>query len=51
MKVILKDLEPQSKDDLSFITSEHAVMYVKELEEKSGNEAMKLQTRLEMIRT
>ena len=32
MKVILKDLGIQSDHDLSFITSEHAIQYVRELE-------------------
>jgi hypothetical protein len=32
VKVILKDLGIQSDHDLSFITSEHAIQYVRELE-------------------
>jgi hypothetical protein len=32
VKVILKDLGIQSEHDLSFITSEHAIQYVRELE-------------------
>lgn len=32
MKVILKDLGIQKDHDLSFITSEHAIQYVRELE-------------------
>jgi hypothetical protein len=32
VKVILKDLGIQSDNDLSYITSEHAVQYVRELE-------------------
>mmetsp|Transcript_363 Transcript_363/g.300 ORF Transcript_363/g.300 Transcript_363/m.300 type:complete len:138 (+) Transcript_363:2307-2720(+) len=32
VKVILKDLGIQSDNDLSFITSEHAIQYVRELE-------------------
>ena len=35
VKVILKDLGPQTNNDLSFLTSEHAVQYVRELESSS----------------
>ena len=32
MKLILKELGKQTEEELSFITSDHAVNYVKELE-------------------
>jgi hypothetical protein len=42
LKVILKDLGIQTDEDLSFITSEHAIQYVRELEQNNCNERLKL---------
>lgn len=54
VKVILKDLGIQSENDLSFITSEHAIQYVRELEastQKSYNMDYKsLKTRVNKMR-
>jgi len=36
MKVILKSIGQQSENDLSFLTSTHAIQYVKELEHKKA---------------
>ena len=53
MKVILKDLGIQSENDLSFITSEHAVQYVRELETsalKSSGDHKNLKIRVNKMR-
>ena len=48
--MILKDLGVQSEEDLSFITSEHAIQYVRELEQNNNQDKLKLRFRLEEIR-
>jgi hypothetical protein len=54
VKVILKDLGPQNEQDLSFLTSENAVQYVRELEmsaHKQTSETKLLQQRVSKMRT
>lgn len=43
VKVILKTLGPQSDSDLSFVTSNHAIRYVRDLEESYKTDTKNLQ--------
>ena len=51
VKVILKELGTQTEEQLSFLTSEHALTYIRELEESNTkrNSAENGQNRLKIV--